>query len=97
MRDKDQILIIAQENLVKVKDNLIVPTASVAMALSGKTIPKYIGSAYLGNKMADAETPYPEGAVAVTGMLGSKTDANVIFPILFTIPINFVLSIAINP
>ena len=63
----------AQENLVKVKDNLIIPTANVAMALSGKSIPKYIGSVYLGNKMAEAETPYPEAAVAVTGMLGSKT------------------------
>lgn len=63
----------AQENLVKVKDNLIIPTANVAMALSGKTIPKYIGSAYLGNKMAEAETSYPEAAVAVTGMLGSRT------------------------
>lgn len=54
----------------KVMNNVVFPAAAGTLALTSG-IPAFMGQMYLGNKMADSETTYPEGVATVAGRVPS--------------------------
>ena len=58
-------------NTSEVMNNVVFPAAAGTLALTSG-VPAFMGQMYLGNKMADSETSYPEGVTTIAGRVPSQ-------------------------